>query len=59
MHLSTAARRKLCMVAAEARASGLPLIVPDRGAAIDQLVRAGVAYEAGSARSRGNPSVRR
>ena len=26
-----------CMVAAEARASGIPLIVPDRGAAIDQL----------------------
>lgn len=27
-----------CMVAAEARASGLPMIVPDRGAAVDQLV---------------------
>ena len=27
-----------CMVAAEARASGIPLIVPDRGAAFDQLV---------------------
>ena len=26
-----------CMVAAEARASGIPLIVPDRGAAVDQL----------------------
>ena len=27
-----------CMVAAEARASGIPLIVPDRGAALDQRV---------------------
>ncbi|MGN6850303.1 MAG: glycosyltransferase, partial [Sphingomicrobium sp.] len=27
-----------CMVAAEARASGVPLIVPDRGATVDQLV---------------------
>jgi alpha-1,6-mannosyltransferase len=34
-----------CMVAAEARASGVPMIVPDRGAAVDQLVRgAGVVY---------------
>ena len=30
-----------CMVAAEARASGIPLIVPDRGAALDQLVAGG------------------
>jgi alpha-1,6-mannosyltransferase len=30
-----------CMVAAEARASGIPLIVPDRGAAVDQLVPGG------------------
>lgn len=38
-----------CMVAAEARASGIPLIVPHRGAAIDQLVRgAGTKYRAGS-----------
>jgi alpha-1,6-mannosyltransferase len=38
-----------CMVAAEARASGIPLIVPDRGATVDQLVRgAGTAYRAGS-----------
>jgi alpha-1,6-mannosyltransferase len=38
-----------CMVAAEARASGIPLIVPDRGAAADQLVRgAGTLYRAGS-----------
>ena len=34
-----------CLVAAEARASGIPLIVPDRGAAIDQLVEgAGTTY---------------
>ncbi|MFL6754548.1 MAG: glycosyltransferase [Sphingomicrobium sp.] len=38
-----------CMVAAEARASGIPLIVPDRGAAIDQLAAgAGTSYRAGS-----------
>jgi alpha-1,6-mannosyltransferase len=38
-----------CMVAAEARASGIPLIVPDRGAAVDQLVPgAGLAYRAAS-----------
>ena len=37
------------MVAAEARASGIPLIVPDRGAAIDQLVPgAGTTYRAAS-----------
>ena len=37
-----------CMVAAEARASGIPLIVPDRGAAVDQLVAgAGATYRAG------------
>ena len=41
-----------CMVAAEARASGIPLIVPDRGAAIDQLVAgAGAVYRAASERS--------
>jgi alpha-1,6-mannosyltransferase len=38
-----------CMVAAEARASGTPLIVPDRGAAIDQLVAGGgTVYRAAS-----------
>src|SRR4051794_14917419 len=38
-----------CMVAAEARASGIPMIVPDRGAAIDQLIAgAGKAYRAAS-----------
>ena len=41
-----------CMVAAEARASGMPLIVPDRGAARDQLVTgAGGQYRAADARS--------
>ena len=43
-----------CMVAAEARASGIPLIVPDRGAAIDQLIPgAGFAYRSASERSFG------
>jgi alpha-1,6-mannosyltransferase len=38
-----------CMVAAEARASGIPLIVPDRGAALDQLVPgAGMTYRSAS-----------
>lgn len=37
-----------CLVAAEARASGVPLIVPDRGAALDQLVGgAGTTFTAG------------
>jgi alpha-1,6-mannosyltransferase len=37
-----------CLVAAEARASGLPLIVPDRGAAVDHLIEgAGTTYRAG------------
>jgi alpha-1,6-mannosyltransferase len=41
-----------CLVAAEARASGIPLIVPDRGAALDQLLPAsGAAYSAGSEES--------
>ena len=41
-----------CMVAAEARASALPLIVPDMGGAFDQLSRdAGIAYAAASAKS--------
>lgn len=41
-----------CLVAAEARASGVPLIVPDRGAALDQLVPcAGVTYRSGNERS--------
>ena len=38
-----------CMVAAEARASGIPLIVPDRGATVDQLLPgAGTLFRAGS-----------
>jgi alpha-1,6-mannosyltransferase len=41
-----------CLVAAEARASGVPLIVPNRGAAADQLVEgAGTTYTAGRERS--------
>jgi alpha-1,6-mannosyltransferase len=41
-----------CMVAAEARASGIPLIVPHRGAAVDQIAPgAGIAYRAASERS--------
>ena len=38
-----------CLVAAEARASGIPLIVPDRGAAGDQMLpKVGAMYRAGS-----------
>ena len=38
-----------CMVAAEARASGVPMIVPDRGGAFDLLIEgAGSSYGAGS-----------
>lgn len=38
-----------CMVAAEARASGIPLIVPDRGGASDQLLPgAGASYRSAS-----------
>ncbi|WP_081774181.1 glycosyltransferase [Sphingomonas sp. URHD0057] len=41
-----------CLVAAEARASGIPMIVPDRGAALDLLApHAGHAFRAGSERS--------
>jgi alpha-1,6-mannosyltransferase len=41
-----------CMVAAEARASGIPLIVPDRGAALDQRVAgSGATYESGKMQS--------
>jgi alpha-1,6-mannosyltransferase len=41
-----------CLVAAEARASGVPLIVPDRGAALDQLVdNAGTKFSAGRERA--------
>jgi alpha-1,6-mannosyltransferase len=38
-----------CLVAAEARASGVPMIVPDRGAALDLLApHAGTTYRAGN-----------
>lgn len=38
-----------CMVAAEARAAGLPLIAPDRGGAADQaMASGGLTYRAGS-----------
>jgi alpha-1,6-mannosyltransferase len=41
-----------CMAAAEARASGIPLIVPDRGAAVDHSVRrASVVYRSASEES--------
>jgi alpha-1,6-mannosyltransferase len=41
-----------CMVASEARASGLPLIVPDRGGAHDQrLPGAGLSYRSGDERA--------
>lgn len=36
-----------CMIAAEARASGLPIVAPDRGGAADQARSAGVLYRAG------------
>ena len=41
-----------CLVAAEARASGVPLIVPDRGGAADQAIDgAGAIYRSGRQRS--------
>lgn len=41
-----------CMAAAEARASGLPLIVPDAGGAADQLMPGhGLQYRAGKAQA--------
>lgn len=41
-----------CLVASEARASGLPLIVPDRGGAFDQLgVGGGLAYRSSNGTS--------
>ncbi len=43
-----------CMVASEARASGLPLIVPDQGGAADQIVPGqGATYRAGDCSSLG------
>ena len=41
-----------CLAAAEGRASGIPLIVPDRGAALDLLAPgAGLGFRAGNERS--------
>jgi len=41
-----------CLVASEARACGIPLIVPDRGAALDQLAEGGgTSYRSGRERS--------
>ena len=47
-----------CMVAAEARASGLPLVVPDRGGAADHAVDAGAVYRAGNAADAANSILR-
>lgn len=47
------------MIAAEARASGLPIIVPDMGGARDQFVPGGgLLYEAGSAQGLGEAILR-
>ncbi len=40
-----------CMVAAEARASGIPVIVPDRGGAADHARAGGYTYRAADSRS--------
>jgi alpha-1,6-mannosyltransferase len=48
-----------CLVAAEARASGLPMIVPDRGATLDLLApHAGTTYRAGNEASLESALVR-
>lgn len=48
-----------CMAAAEARASGVPVIVPDRGGAADHARDgAGVTYRAGSALSAAQATLR-
>jgi alpha-1,6-mannosyltransferase len=48
-----------CMAAAEARASGVPVIVPDRGGAADHaLGGAGITYHAGSALSAAHATLR-
>ena len=48
-----------CMVAAEARASGLPIIAPDEGGASDQVkAGAGLIYISGDSRSAANAIVR-
>lgn len=48
-----------CMAAAEARASGVPVIVPDRGGAADHARGgAGVTYRAGNAMSAARATIR-
>lgn len=48
-----------CMAAAEARASGIPVIVPDRGGAADHARGgAGVTYHAGSALAAAHAALR-
>tara|TARA_R110002124_G_scaffold138720_4_gene302610 strand:- start:3704 stop:4873 length:1170 start_codon:yes stop_codon:yes gene_type:complete len=48
-----------CMVAAEARASGLPIIAPDQGGASDQVkAGAGLTYISGDSRSAAKAIVR-
>src|SRR5579863_1067079 len=48
-----------CMAAAEARASGVPVIVPDRGGAADHARGgAGVSYRAGSAMAAADATLR-
>lgn len=48
-----------CMAAAEARASGVPVIVPDRGGAADHAREgAGIVYHAGSALSAAHATLK-
>lgn len=48
-----------CMVAAEARASGLPIITPDQGGAADQAkAGAGLTYLSGNSRSAAQAIIR-
>jgi len=48
-----------CLVASEARASGLPIVVPDHGGAFDQLrPGGGLAYRAGDAGSMRDALIR-
>ncbi|MDE2302389.1 MAG: glycosyltransferase [Sphingomonadales bacterium] len=46
-----------CMAAAEARASGVPMIVPDRGGASDHARGAGLTYRAGNALAAAHATV--
>lgn len=48
-----------CLAAAEARASGIPVIVPDRGGAADHAADgAGITYAAGSAEAAAEAIIR-